>query len=120
MVSESDYNDRKNQRTTSKKKNTQNKNPTNVLFKKSNWQTLGDILQVLTFFLCFGNTNIRALTICILPMTVMTFLVLNFKYLKLTCYFLHVYFIFLELEREFSEGRVSPRYNSSSTPFSTD
>ena len=74
----------------------------------------------LDFFLCFHNTSIRALTIHILPMTIITFLVLNFKYLKLIHYFLHVYFIFLELECEFFAGRISPRFNSSSTPFSTD
>ena len=74
----------------------------------------------LDLFLCFHNTSIRALTICILPMTIMTFLVLNFKYLKLIRHFLHVYFMFLELECVFFEGRISPRFNSSSTPFSTD
>ena len=41
----------------------------------------------LDLFLCFGNTNIRALTICILPMTIRTFLVLNFTYLKLIMLF---------------------------------
>lgn len=74
----------------------------------------------LDLFLCFHNTSIRALTTRILLMTIMTFLVLNFKYLKLVRYFLHVYFMFLELEYVFFEGRISPRFNSSSTPFSID
>ena len=109
MIESKDHNQKKNKKIY----------PTNVLFKASNWKTRWHFTS-LDFFLCFHNTSIRALTIHILPMTIITFLVLNFKYLKLIHYFLHVYFIFLELECEFFAGRISPRFNSSSTPFSTD